>query len=64
MTDTNALKAAIAAKGYNQDEVAAMISVCPTTFNYKLNNKREFKASEISVLCKILDLPDAHIFLQ
>ncbi|MFQ7293377.1 MAG: helix-turn-helix domain-containing protein [Monoglobales bacterium] len=62
MTDTNALKSAIVAKGYTQNEIAAKISISPTSFNYKLNNRREFKASEISALCKILELPDASIF--
>lgn len=62
MTDTNALKSAIVAKGYTQNEIAAKISISLTSFNYKLNNRREFKASEISALCKILELPDASIF--
>lgn len=62
MTDTNALKSAIIAKGYTQNEIASKISISPTSFNYKLNNKREFKASEISALCKILGLSDTSIF--
>lgn len=60
MTNTLRLKAAIIESGYTQEQIAKMLGISNTTFNYKINNKREFKASEIQQLVKILNLQDVN----
>lgn len=64
MVNTNMVKAKIAEKGYNQASVAAKMGISYQSFNYKVNNIREFKVSEIDTLCKILDIEknDAPLF--
>ncbi len=56
MTSTNLLKAKMAEKGYNQSQIAELLGITYQSFNRKLNNKVEFKASEINKLCEILDI--------
>lgn len=56
MIDTLKLKAAIVAKGYIQDDVAHMLGISFQSFNKKLNNKNEFKVSEVFKLSSILDI--------
>lgn len=56
MTDTNKLKGRLLEKGLTQSDVAAKLGISYQSFNYKLNNIREFKASEIKRLCVILDI--------
>ena len=56
MTNTAKLKAKIVELGMVQDAVAMQLGMTATTFNYKLNNKTEFKASEIQKLIKLLKL--------
>ena len=64
MTNTLKLKAAIMESGFNQEQLAKMLGMTNATFNYKVNNKSEFKASEIKKLCKILKIKDVDtIFL-
>jgi transcriptional regulator with XRE-family HTH domain len=60
MTNTNLLAAAIKAKGLTQQDVAEVLNITLSTFNYKLNNKSEFKASEIMALCTMLDIIDVN----
>ena len=50
MTNTAKLKAKIAELGLLQEAVAMQLGMTSATFNYKLNNKTEFKASEIKKL--------------
>ena len=54
--NTSKLKAKIVEKGLLQDAVAMQLGMTSATFNYKLNNKTEFKASEIKMLIAILEL--------
>lgn len=54
MTNTAKLKAKIIEKGLLQEAVAMRLGMTSSTFNYKLNNKTEFKASEIKKLYEIL----------
>lgn len=56
VTASNKLKARILEKGLTQTNVAAKLGISYQSFNYKLNNVREFKASEIKNLCEILDI--------
>lgn len=56
MTNTAKLKAAIVERGMIQKQVAKQIGISTTSFNYKLNNKTEFKASEIGKLVDVLRL--------
>jgi len=59
MTNTLKLKAIILEKGFVQEQLAEQLGIRSATFNYKLNNKTEFKASEIKKLTEILNLSDA-----
>ena len=54
MTNTNKLKAIMVERGYTQERLANALEISPTTLNYKLNNKREFLASEISKITHLL----------
>lgn len=56
MTNTAKLKAKIVEKGMVQEEIAQALGMTIATFNYKVNNKREFKASEIKKLSEHLSL--------
>lgn len=56
MTNTLKLKAVILEKGFTQGQIAEMLGMTIATFNYKVNNKSEFKASEIKKLGEILHL--------
>ena len=58
MTNTLKLKALIMERGFTQEEVAKRLGISVQSLNYKINNKREFKASEIQALTKILDVQD------
>lgn len=58
MTNTNRLKAAMVANGYTQERLSKVLAMSPATFNYKLNGKREFLASEISKLVYVLNLDE------
>lgn len=66
MTATNLLKAKLIEMGYRQDEVADILHISAQSFSYKLNNKREFKASEIDTLCSVLEIQnkDAYFFCR
>lgn len=62
MTDTIALEMAIKKKGLTKKAVAHALNLSECGFLSKLNNKTEFKQSEIDMLCTLLDLPDREIF--
>lgn len=66
MTDTNKLKARLLEKGLTQSEIADKLKISYQSFNYKLHNINEFKASEIKKLCEILDISnkDAYFFCE
>ena len=55
MTDTFELEKAIRIKGMTKKEVASFLKLSEQGFLLKLNNKNEFKASEIQALCTLLD---------
>lgn len=56
MTKSFKLKAVILEKGMVQEDIAQQLGMTLATFNYKVNNKREFKASEIKMLSELLAL--------
>ena len=56
MTNSLELKAAIVRNGYTQEEIAEMLGITVATLNYKINNKSEFKGSEIKKLAETLSL--------
>lgn len=56
MTATNELRSLIVKKGFTQADIAKKLGISPQSFSYKLNNKVEFKASEIETLCSILSI--------
>lgn len=58
MTATKLLKARIIEMGYTYVTLARMLGISYQTLCYKINNKLEFKASEIEKLCDILSISD------
>jgi transcriptional regulator with XRE-family HTH domain len=60
MKNTLKLKAAIMESGMNQEQIAEMLGMTNATFNYKVNNKSEFKASEIKKLCEVLSITEVN----
>lgn len=58
MTNTKKLKARLVEKGMSQTDAANAIGISYQSFNSKLRNAIEFKASEIEKLCDILDISD------
>ena len=51
MTDTKLLKAKIKDKGMKQGYIAEKLGLTSYGFANKLNNKTEFKSTEIKTLC-------------
>lgn len=56
MTDSAALKELIKAKGLKLKFVADFLGLTSYGFALKLNNKQEFKTSEIAALCDLLEI--------
>ena len=48
-------------KHITQDVLAEKVGMKPTTLSLKLNNKAKFKQSEISSICKLLDIEASKI---
>lgn len=61
MTNTKKLRALILERGLTQEQVAAHLGITPASLNYKINNKREFKASEIKALVELLNIPNEDV---
>lgn len=68
MTDTLAFKAYLVRRGYTVQALADELGIAPCSLSYKLNNRREFKPSEIVAIKRILNMTseerDAIFFLQ
>lgn len=58
MVKSNELKGRIVAKGLAQYEVAKMLEISPHSLVLKIDNRREFRPSEITKLAEILDIDD------
>jgi transcriptional regulator with XRE-family HTH domain len=56
MTNTKEIRSLMAKKGLTQCDVAKALGISYQSFSYKLNNRVEFKASEIEALCVLLDI--------
>lgn len=66
MINTALLKGSITAAGYTQEQFAKVLGISAQSLNYKLNNVREFKVSEIMKICDILHIvnKDEYFFVQ
>lgn len=56
MTDTLAFKAYLIHRGYTVKSLADALGIATCSLSYKMNNKREFKPSEIVAIKKILNM--------
>lgn len=56
MTNTALLKQRIAESGMKKGKLAEKLHLSMDSFGRKVNNKREFKASEIQALCTVLNI--------
>lgn len=56
MTNTLKLKALMVEKGFTQEQLAKKLGISEQSLNYKINNKREFKASEITIMIDLLKI--------
>lgn len=56
MTNTKLLREKIDKSGYKMGYIASQIGITPQGFYLKLNNTHQFKAAEIQMLCKLLDI--------
>lgn len=54
MTNTKLLEEYIAKSGYKRSFIAKKIGKTAYALSLKINNKNEFKASEINILCDLL----------
>lgn len=58
MTNTDLLEDKIYESGLKKGYIAAKIGVSASTFTALLNNKTEFKASQIRDICNVLNIKD------
>lgn len=56
MTNTALLDEAIKKSGYKKSYLAEALGISRYGFQLKCTNKAEFKANEIDILCKLLNL--------
>lgn len=56
MTDTLEFKATLLRKGYTAGKLANEIGLSWASLSYKVNNRREFTATEINRISKTLNL--------
>ena len=56
MTDTKMLEQIIKASGFKKAFLAEKIGLTPAGFYNCVNNRAEFKASQINILCKLLGI--------
>lgn len=56
MTDTNKLRSIIKSSGLKQMYIAEKLGITSYGLKLKIDNKTEFKSTEISILCKILNI--------
>lgn len=58
MTNIDLLEDKIYESGLKKGYIAARIGVSPSTFSALMNNRTEFKASQIKEICKVLNIED------
>jgi hypothetical protein len=56
MTNTSLLVQYIEKSGYKKSFIADKLGLTAYGFTLKVNNKSEFKASEMTILCKLLKI--------
>lgn len=56
MTNTTLLEQYIQKSGYKKSFIAEQLGLTVYGFMLKVNNKSEFKASEMTILCKLLKI--------
>ena len=56
MTDTLAFRAYLMKRGYTVHSLAEALGIADCSLSYKMNNKREFKPSEIVAIKRILGM--------
>lgn len=56
MTDTKLLEDKIRESGYKRYSIAERMGISAYALAMKIDNEREFKASEIDALCKLLNI--------
>lgn len=64
MTDSNGLRGAIVAAGLTIGKLAEIIGMSRYSLTMKIDNEREFKASEIDKIVVALKLPDRQLFFS
>lgn len=62
MMKTTELNRLIAESGKSKEKIASILGISLGSLNNKLANRTEFKASEMEILWKILDLDRNQIF--
>lgn len=61
MWDYSRLKGRTKEVGLRQEDVGNAIGLSAATYSLKLNNKAEFKHSEIDGICRVLNIPYSSI---
>lgn len=56
MTNTSLLEQYIEKSGYKKGYIAHQLGITAYGLALKINNKSEFKASEMTILCKLLKI--------
>lgn len=56
MTNTTLLKDFIERSGYKRSYIAECLGITTYSLLLKINNKSEFKANEIDILCRLLNI--------
>ena len=56
MTNTSMLEQYIKKSGYKKSFIAEQLGITAYGLTLKINNKNEFKASEMTILCKLLKI--------
>lgn len=56
MTNTSLLEQYIEKSGYKKSFIAAKLGISSYGFALKVNNKSEFKGSEMAILCDLLKI--------
>lgn len=56
MTNTNKLKNIIENSGLKRKYIAEQLGITYYSLQRKIENKKEFKSTEIAILCKVLNI--------
>lgn len=61
MVNADLLKSKYVAKGFKQSDVAELLGITPQAFRAKIQNRKDFKGSEILKLIEGLDIKTEEI---